>query len=137
MHKKLNAIFILGAMLGCIFSGIIYGTPLPTYNEKITTITQSVGEPTFMIELKSNRTTGYSWVLEAYDPTFIQLIKHQYLPPTTMIVGAAGVERWTFQLTKEAFASSHPLLISLVYKRPWEAKKPLKTVTFEVVTEGE
>jgi predicted secreted protein len=123
---------IINLLLTCFFGEIVFAAPLPTYNEKTTTINQNAREPAFVIELKSNRTTGYSWTLEAYDPTDIELLAHQYVPPKEMIAGAAGTERWTFQLTKKGLSSSNPLSLTFLYKRPWEAGKNGRTQTFVV-----
>lgn len=113
----------------------IFADPTPIYTEANTTITQNSNQPTFIIQLKSNRTTGYSWSLENYDEQAIQLLQHRYLPPTQMIAGAAGIEKWTFRLTKDAFATPKTFSIALVYKRPWEKDGDSRRVVFHVTVQ--
>lgn len=111
---------------------------LPVYTEKMTTITPNAAQPAFIVELKSNRTTGYSWFLETYDPTYLEVLDHRYVPSKSMVAGAGSVERWMFRLTDEALAVQHPIFVTLAYayKRPWEKDMEPKRVIFQVMVRG-
>jgi predicted secreted protein len=117
------------------FVGVALADKLPIYTEKMTTITPSTAQPAFIVELKSNRTTGYSWFLETYDPAYLDILDHRYVPSKSMVAGAGSVERWTFRLTEEALTVQHPIFVTLAYayKRPWEKDVEPKRVIFQVV----
>lgn len=125
----LKRILIIGTAVGCVFAGT-----LPVYTETERTIKQGADQPLFVIQLKSNPTTGYSWFLEPYDHKFIQLVEHWYVPSKKTLAGAGGTEQWQFQLTKEAFTAPHTLFIKLSYRRPWETQPASKSVVFEIKT---
>ena len=75
---------------------------------------------TFTIVLPANRTTGYSWALE--DPLNAAIVTYQikhYAASTTKMMGAPGIETWTFDAVGRGRA-----LISLKYARPWEKNAP-------------
>ncbi len=64
-------------------------------------ITVKVGE-TFTIELASNVTTGYAWQLASkIKPNVVELVSSEYVADENpeMMVGTAGVEKWTFKAT--------------------------------------
>lgn len=74
----------------------------------------------FMIELKSNPTTGYKWQLaEPLNERIVKLVSSDYLAPNTNLVGAGGKEIWIFKAVKKGEAK-----IILDYLRPWEKVKP-------------
>ncbi len=81
----------------------------------------SAGEK-FSLNLKSNPTTGYQWqlarplnenVVRFVDKTFTP--SAEATPSGPKIVGAGGVEVWTFEATGKGTAE-----VPLVYVRPWE-----------------
>lgn len=106
---------------------------LPLYTNTNQLITVNASQPEFMIQLKSNPTTGYSWFLTFYNANYIKLIKHQYVHPDTKLVGAGGVEEWTFRLTDRAFVIPRKLRLQFIYVRPWETKTVTKTTVFHVI----
>lgn len=108
--------------------------PIPIYTNPDQTILQSTNQPTFVIRLKSNPTTGYSWFLKKYDPDYIKIVQQQYFPPEKALPGAGGIEEWKFQLTPLAFTAPHSLSIELAYARPWETKVVPKTIVFHIIT---
>jgi predicted secreted protein len=112
----------------------VFANNLPVYTEANQTIRQEVNQPGFIIQLKSNPTTGYSWLLQTYDPKLIKLVQHRYVPPKQMLVGAGGVEQWEFQLTDAAFIAPQPIFIKLIYRRPWEDQSASKSAVFEITT---
>lgn len=84
----------------------------------------------FALELKSNHSTGYEWVLvdsAALGP--LRLVGSRYDVPRNLRNrdGAGGTERWTFQAP-----SAGSGVVSLVYVRPWEKEVPRDTTRFRV-----
>ena len=74
----------------------------------------------FIITLESNPTTGYSWQLaKPLDEKIVQLVGSEYVPSKTDLVGAGGMEKWTFLAVKKGTTR-----VSLKYVRPWEKDKP-------------
>ena len=74
----------------------------------------------FTITLESNPTTGYSWQLaKPLDEKIVQFVGSEYVPSRTDLVGAGGVEEWTFLALNKGSAK-----IVLKYARPWEKDKP-------------
>jgi len=84
----------------------------------------------FALALKSNQSTGYRWVLidsAALGP--LQLVGKDYSVPRKYRNrnGAGGTERWTFRAP-----SAGSGVISLAYKRPWEAHPRADSARFQV-----
>lgn len=125
---------LLWVILVLSLSGFAKSIPMPVYTNPDQTILQSASQPTFVIQLKSNPTTGYSWFFKKYDPNYVKVVQHCYFPPEKARPGAGGVEEWKFQLTPLAFTASHRLSIELAYARPWETKVVPKTIVFHIVT---
>jgi len=105
----------------------------PTTVDAPVTHVLSADHPTTTLKLKSNPTTGYSWFLTAYNPEFLTLQTHQYVAPTSHLIGAPGYEIWTFKATPLALKAPMILNIEMRYARPWE---PLSGTshTFYIVT---
>ncbi|MGB9978655.1 protease inhibitor I42 family protein [Methanobacterium sp.] len=81
----------------------------------------------FRVVLKSNPTTGYSWMAK-FDPKYIQLVSSRYVPYKTGsdIAGSGGVQILTFKAIKLGISR-----ITLEYQRPWaETVPPLKEVKY-------
>jgi len=69
-----------------------------------------------VINLLSNRTTGYQWQLaDPLDETILKLAGSEYIAPNTDRVGAPGKEVWTFKTLRAGETT-----ISFRYVRPWE-----------------
>ena len=80
-------------------------------------VSAAVGD-SFTVKLCSNPTTGFQWSESAQisDPTVVQQMDHESLPPETEgLVGAPGKEVWTFKALKKGTST-----ISVEYGRPWE-----------------
>lgn len=93
-------------------------------------------KPVFTITLKSNPTTGYSWLLRSYDANLITPISRKFFPPSnekTFLAGAAGHEKWTFRVKPAGFVVPQTTGITLVYVRPWDDQSAQAT-NFRVVT---
>ena len=86
----------------------------------------------FIIALKENATTGYSWTYKISDKKGITLYSEQALDPVkadTGIVGAGTDKVWEFSALKAG-----KYTITYQYKRPFEAK-PIETLTYAVVVQ--
>lgn len=70
----------------------------------------------FEISLKSNPSTGYTWMDPIYDSEYLTLTGSTYiLPPLSNVSGAPGTQVYTFKALKAGDTE-----IKLIYKRPWE-----------------
>lgn len=87
--------------------------------------------PTFIIKLKSNPTTGYSWFLRDYNISIIDPIGHKYQSPDKKLIGAPGYELWTFRAKPAAFKVPQQTLIRFVYARPWESSDSSTQLVFQ------
>ena len=130
MIKTVN-IVVLTVILITMFIGIsnsCYSAtkPLKKAPPPPIAIKAKVGQ-TFVITIPSNPTTGYSWKLERpLKGTLVSLVRSEYIPPKTKMVGKGGKEIWTFRALNKGTA-----IISLMYVRPWETGiKPVKINTY-------
>lgn len=100
----------------------------PTYGPSTTSITAAV-DSEFVIELPSNRTTGYQWQLtKPVDQDVVKLVTSSYEPSKSGRLGAGGTERWTFRAVGKGKTA-----IALEYRRPWEKTRPaLQTRTVSI-----
>ena len=81
------------------------------------------------VRLESNPTTGFRWKLAGeLDERMLALIQSGYVPGKDaegQVVGAGGVEVWTFETLAAGDATIH-----LDYSRPWEGgEKGVDTFT--------
>lgn len=103
------------------------------YTEGKLGVAISPKDPEFVIKLKSNPTTGYSWFLRTYDTRFLTPLKHSFEGPTDKkLMGAPGFEVWTFQVKPAAFAFPQQTLLRFVYSRPWDGNEQPKQIVFKV-----
>ena len=80
----------------------------------------------FTIELDSNATTGYSWVLgNPVDENILRLVHSDYISPKNGLSGAGGNQVWVFE-------ALHPgtTTIVLEYKRSWETEPPIQSADY-------
>lgn len=99
------------------------------------TIVVKADQPEFTLRLAANPTTGYTWFIKRYNSHFLTISKHQYLPPTSQIVGAGGVDLWVFKVNPEAFVAPHIFKLKFIYARGWDLKDNGTTKDFYVVTQ--
>lgn len=103
------------------------------YDETNTSISVNAAQPYFMIQLKSNPTTGFNWTLGKLDDKLITLVKHEYLPAKAELVGSGGVDVWAFTVKQAALMTGQKLKLTFTYQRPWEKDaSSAKTVVFTV-----
>jgi inhibitor of cysteine peptidase len=93
------------------------------------TIELAVGQ-SHTVTLESNPTTGYQWqIASPLDERILKLVHSGYKKPDTKLLGAGGVESWTFQAVGRGNTR-----IVMKYVRPWEKDvSPAKTVSFNVI----
>jgi len=105
---------ILGGLLLMLYS-------LCGYTADNKTMSVDSSRSKFVVSLPSNPTTGYQWKLITYDKKLLKLIKSQYVPPQTKLIGAGGNMAFTFARVK---GQSYPksTYITLTYGRSWEPK---------------
>lgn len=79
----------------------------------------TVGQP-FTISLASNPTTGYRWGLaQPLDETVLHLVHSAYQRGQSGLMGAGGVETWTFLPVCAGVT-----VLDFAYWRPWEQPAP-------------
>ena len=82
-------------------------------------IKATVGQE-FVITLDANATTGYEWQLaNTVDDSLINLMRSEYAPDKTGLVGSGGKSIWTFKAVRAGKTQ-----ISFKYIRPWEKNTP-------------
>lgn len=108
------------------------------YTENKCAITVASVQPQFVIQLNSNPTTGYRWFLQQFAHDLVQPLQHKFIAATDKkLIGAPGVERWTFAVLPAAFVVPQQIILSFVYARPFEIAPPAKKIICRVSTSGE
>ena len=103
------------------------------YTEKNLGFVVKADQPQFTIKLKSNPTTGYTWLLREYDTQLITPVRHEFVAnKEKKLTGAPGYDFWTFQVKPEAFVVPQQRTIHFVYVRPWEGAGQSNQITFNV-----
>ncbi len=73
-----------------------------------------------MIALNANPSTGFSWRLVSIsDKNILEFVKNEFSPSESNLVGAGGIEKWSFKTLKVGQAT-----IVLEYAREWEKGIP-------------
>lgn len=124
-------------MIFFIFINMSYAKAPPepnyTYTEQNQDILITTQHPQFIIKLKSNPSTGYSWFLREYDSNMIKPVKQEYVPnPNKKLMGASGYELWTFQVKTAAFTVPQQTVIRMIYARPWQAQDAALQSVFRI-----
>jgi inhibitor of cysteine peptidase len=99
-----------------------YADKTPT--QELTDLTKPVmipiGQQQFTLRLKANPTTGYQWFIKDYNDHLLRIVEHDFIAPPKGLMGAPGVETFTFALTTEGQKAPFMGYIHLYYGRPWE-----------------
>ena len=90
-------------------------------------MTVTLGD-TFTIELDSNPTTGYAWQAQ-FDQEYLELVDTEF-EPSSGLLGAGGVERFTFRALSEGDTE-----LTMLYKRSWE-QVSIDQVVYTIHIEG-
>ena len=101
----------------------------PTYDDPTQPIAAASGEE-FDLQLVSNHSTGYEWVLvdsTALGP--LRVVGSRYAVPRHLRDrdGAGGHEWWTIRSDGPGNG-----VVSMIYVRPWENEAPKDTTRFRV-----
>ncbi len=96
----------------------------------------TVKQPEFIIKLKSNPSTGYSWFLREYNANLIAPVKHTYEAGTKNLIGSSGFELWTFRVKPAGFTVPQQTVIRMIYTRPWEGSDTSTQMVFRVTTQA-
>ena len=67
------------------------------------------------VKLCSNRTTGFQWDYETTVENVVKEEDHDFEEPEGDIVGAAGIEVWTFEAVEKGTT-----VVQMEYSQPWE-----------------
>jgi inhibitor of cysteine peptidase len=85
-----------------------------------------------ILELCSNQTTGFKWNYEMSTDGILDEIDYEYIEPEDGVVGAPGMESWTFKAVQKGTTQ-----IKMEYSQPWEGgTKAEWTYTLTVTVES-
>ena len=79
-----------------------------------TNIEMEVGDK-IRLKLCSNQTTGFQWEYEVTTENIVKEEDHDFEEPEEDIVGAAGIELWTFEAVEKGTTE-----LLMEYSQPWE-----------------
>jgi predicted secreted protein len=83
------------------------------------------------VNLCSNPTTGFEWECEITGEDVLEVTSHDFVPPEGDVVGAPGMDVWTFTAIGEGEAE-----VRMEYNQPWEdGEKEEWTFTFTVTVD--
>jgi inhibitor of cysteine peptidase len=122
MHPSKFDCLLSKPVMSLVILSFIYSCKSSPHTE----IKVSAGKK-FVIELPSNRSTGYSWHYIPTDNSHVDSVKVSYTTPQNNIVGGEGIEIWEFM----ANGKGHESLL-FEYKRSWENIAPAKTQIFHI-----
>jgi len=85
---------------------------------------------TFTIDLDSNPSTGFSWLLvDISDKKVLEIVKKEYVNAGSLIVGAPGTERWSFKTVKTG-----KTVLTFEYRRSWEDNEQAQKIeTYTII----
>lgn len=117
-------------------AAVTAGSQNNVYTEDKLNISIDAAHPQFVLKLKSNPTTGYSWFLREYDSNLIMPVKHAFTKPDNDMPGAGGFETWTFKIKPVGFTVPQQTILRLIYARPWQGAEGSTQLVFRVSTVG-
>jgi len=83
------------------------------------------------LELCSNPTTGFQWEYQMTQENVLKEEDHDYEEPDSDVIGAAGLELWTFEAVEAGTTE-----VLMAYSQPWEGgEKEEWTYTMTVSVE--
>jgi inhibitor of cysteine peptidase len=119
--------------MNILLSGILLLCSMAAYADEGLFLDVNVKDPSFVLVLPANPSTGFQWTVEQYDKNLLTLSGSTYEKPKTNLVGAGGQIHFTFTLQKgKNFPANTE--IQLRYARSWEPKSAtVKRVTINFV----
>lgn len=106
---------------------------LNSYAGKDISMQVNKNQPSFVVSLDANPTTGFQWSVQQFDQSFLTLSQSKYQKSQTHLIGAGGKMQFTFTLNK---GKSYPdnTKITFQYARAWEKEGGMvKTVTIHFI----
>jgi predicted secreted protein/endonuclease/exonuclease/phosphatase family metal-dependent hydrolase len=70
----------------------------------------------FTVDLASNPSTGYAWVLAESLPSWLEQVEKTYTATNPGVIGGGGTDHWKFRATGAGSAN-----LTFQYKRSWES----------------
>lgn len=107
-----------------------------TYTDEKPNIVLNSKQMEFVVKLKSNPTTGYSWFLRDYDENLLVPVKHGREAATGGLIGAPGYETFTFKVKPIATVVPQETSLRFVYMRPWTGIENSTQTVFHVTFMG-
>ena len=104
-----------------LFSSLLLGFAMTVHADDELSLDVNVKDPSFVISLPANPTTGFQWAVDQYDKNILTLSSSVYQKPQTNLVGAGGQMQFTFTLQKGKALPEHTHL-QFKYARAWEPK---------------
>ena len=116
-----NYMFTMLLLCSLIFAGC--GKEQTSPDSDVTVagkLEMKVGD-SFVIKLKSNPTTGYSWSYIDDESGILKKVSNEYEQDKTNgnLIGSGGTELWTFKAIKKG-----GIILKFHYARPWEKDVP-------------
>ena len=121
IYAGLFCVLVIHGLTGCdCFAG---------QKDQAKSIETRVGQD-ISIELEANATTGYQWELATpLDEKILRLVKSEYLPDKTGLVGSGGKQTWVLKALQQGKTP-----VSFKYSRPWEKNiPPAREESFSIV----
>lgn len=130
----LHRIFIILSSLLCVTSTFAAQSApaAKIYTEEMQTIVVTPEQPQFVIHLKSNPTTGYSWFLRTYDTNLLTPVSHHFQVLKKGLIGAPGEEEWVFKVKPAGFIVPQQTTLRFIYMRPWQGNEQSNQQVFHI-----
>ncbi|HAT1797296.1 TPA: protease inhibitor I42 family protein [Legionella pneumophila] len=112
-----------------LLSGLLMGFSILACANNDVVINVSSKDPSFIVSLAANPTTGYQWSVVKFDKNLLTLSNSIYEKPKTNLIGAGGKMLFIFNLNK---GKTYPAQTKMVFKyaRSWEPESgTIKNVT--------
>ncbi len=112
--KNIFALLFCLAMAALLLMAGCSGSKTKTYSDPATEISVKAGRE-FIIALKANATTGFSWEA-AFDESMLQLVSQNYMPDDNKegMVGVGGTDHFRFKALASGITRAE-----LTYRQPW------------------
>ncbi len=126
--------FLMAVLSVCV--SCVANAQQPIMSDPSKSIVVQPNQSTVTLNLKSNATTGFGWFYQASKPSWLTPVKHNFVAPSTKLVGAPGYDVWTFNVPNISRAIPRMATITMRYARPWDIQAS-KPTTFYVVFAGQ
>lgn len=116
-----------------LLSWLLMGFSVLSYANNDVVMKFSSKDPSFVVSLAANPTTGYQWSVVKFDKNLLTLSNSIYEKPQTNLIGAGGKMLFIFNLNK---GKTYPAQTKMVFKyaRSWEPDSgTIKKVTINFV----